>query len=286
MQTSRRAFLASAVLGFAGLGLRAESFVTGKSPMKLGTVTYNLARSWDIATIIKRCSDAKFEGVELRATHAHKVELNLTKRERVEVKKRFADSPVDLMGMGSAYDYHTPDKTKLRRDIEATKQYLQLAHDVGAEGIKVRPNGLPKDVPVEKTLEQIGKSLREVGAAAKNLNQQIRVEIHGRGTSLLPHIKTIMDLADHSNVSVCWNCNPTDLVGKGFDHNLALVIKKINVIHLRDLHLETYPFRRLFKRMGEVKFTGYCLAEIPESKEPERLMRYYRSLWLAYQDLL
>jgi sugar phosphate isomerase/epimerase len=286
MQTSRRSFLAAAALGMAGFGLRAASFVKGKSPMKLGTVTYNLAHTWDIATIIKRCGAAKFEGVELRATHAHKVELNLTKGERADVKKRFADSPVDLMGMGSVYDYHTPDPTKLRRDIEATKRYLQLAHDVGAEGIKVRPNGLPKGVPVEKTLAQIGKSLRELGETARDLKQQIRVEVHGRGTSLLPHMKTIMDAANHPSVGVCWNCNPTDLVGKGFDHNLDLVKTKINVVHLRDLHLETYPFRRLFKRLGEVKFTGYCLAEIPESKEPERLMRYYRSLWLAYQDLL
>ena len=136
MQTSRRLFLGFAALGLAELGLRAESFVTGKSPMKLGTVTCNLARSWDSPTIIRRCSAAKLKGVELRAIHGHKVELNLTKAQRSEVKKQFNGSPVDLMGMGSAYDYHTPDQAKLRRDIEATKQYLQLAHDVGAEGIK------------------------------------------------------------------------------------------------------------------------------------------------------
>ena len=27
-------------------------------------------------------------------------------------------------------------------------------------------------------------------------------------------------------------------------------------------------------------------AEIPESKDPVRVMKYYRSLWLAYQGLL
>ena len=48
--------------------------------MKLGTVTYNLARNWDISTIIKRCSATGFKGVELRTTHAHKVEVDPSKK--------------------------------------------------------------------------------------------------------------------------------------------------------------------------------------------------------------
>ena len=135
--------------------------------MHLGLVTYNLASDWDIATIIKNCEAAKFQGVELRTTHAHKVEVNLSKEERKEVKKRFADSKVQLMGLGSAFEYHTPDQAKLRQDIEATKEYIILAEDVGATGVKVRPNAFPKEVSQEKTLEQIGHSLREVGEFAR-----------------------------------------------------------------------------------------------------------------------
>ncbi|MBM3829793.1 MAG: sugar phosphate isomerase/epimerase [Verrucomicrobia bacterium] len=254
--------------------------------MKLGTVTYNLAKDWDIPTIIKNCTEAKFEGVELRTTHAHKVEVDLTKAQRDEVRKRFENSKVELMSLGSAFDYHTPDQTKLRRDIEATKEYIVLAHDVGASGVKVRPNGLPKEVPVEKTLEQIGKSLQELGQFASGYGQQIRVEVHGAGTQLLPHMKTLIDIASHRMVGVCWNSNPTDLDGAGFDHNFDLVKGKIFTVHMRDLHLEDYPFRRLLTRLNEIKFQGYCLAEIPDSKDPVRLMKYYRSLWLAYQGLL
>ena len=32
--------------------------------------------------------------------------------------------------------------------------------------------------------------------------------------------------------------------------------------------------------------TGFCLAEIPPSSDPLRVMKYYRALWLAYQGLL
>jgi sugar phosphate isomerase/epimerase len=152
--------------------------------------------------------------------------------------------------------------------------------------VKVRPNGLPKEVPQEKTLEQIGKSLRELGEFADGYGQQIRLEVHGAGTSLLPNIKTIIDVANHKNVGVCWNSNQTDLEGQGFDYNFDLVKSRIFSVHMRDLFLDEYPFRKLLTRLNESGFTGFCLAEIPDSNDPVRVMRYFRALFLAYQGLL
>jgi len=297
MKTNRRNFLktagltlgATTALGprtFAADASKPTSFIKHPPKLKLGIVTYNIAKDWDVPTIIKNCTETKFQGVELRTTHAHKVEVALTKAQRDAVKKQFRDSPVELMSLGSAFDYHTPDQAKLRADIAATKEYIALAHDVGAGGVKVRPNGLPKEVPPEKTLEQIGKSLRELGGFAAEYGVQIRLEVHGRETSLLPNIKTIIDVADHKLVGVCWNSNPTDLDGAGFAHNFNLVKDKIFTVHMRDLHLEDYPFRELLTALNQSGYTGYCLAEIPESPDPLRVMRYFRSLWLAYQDLL
>lgn len=63
--------------------------------MRLG-----LAKDWDIPKIIEMCQKTGFEGVELRTTHAHGVEVSLGREERV--KKQFQDSPVELVGLGSA----------------------------------------------------------------------------------------------------------------------------------------------------------------------------------------
>jgi sugar phosphate isomerase/epimerase len=139
---------------------------------------------------------------------------------------------------------------------------------------------------VEKTLEQIGRSLRELGEFGEGYGVAIRLEVHGPGTSLLPNIRKIMDVANHRQVGVCWNSNPSDLDGEGFDYNFNLVKDKIFSVHMRDLYLEDYPFRRLMTRLNEIGFAGFCLAEIPASADPVRLMKYYRALWLAYQNLL
>src|SRR5262245_27921354 len=124
---------------------------------QLGIVTYNIARDWDLDTILKRLEALKYAGVELRTTHAHGVEINLTKDRREVVRKRFEDSPVQLAGLGSAFEYQSADPGVVLQNVEGTKEYVRLAHDVGAPGVKVRPNGIPRGADLDATLRQIGR---------------------------------------------------------------------------------------------------------------------------------
>jgi len=251
-------------------------------------MTYTLARDWDIETIIKNLTEAKFECVELRTTHTHGVEVDLTSAQRAEVKKRFADSPIRLSGLASGFYYHSPDPDELRENIEDTKEYVKLAHDVGAVGIRVFPNMLLEDkgIPKEKTITQIGRSLREVGEFAEDYNVKIKLCAHGRGTSNIPVIKSIMDAADHDNVVVNWNCNPSDLEDGGFDENFEMIKDKIFSLHMHELSNIEYPYRKLFMKLLDNGFNGDCFAEIDASREPIRLMNYYRALFLAYQNIV
>lgn len=282
---SRRDFFATT----AAVGLvptfSQSSPQSAAAPLKVGIVTYNIAKDWDLATILKNCAETKFDGVELRTGHAHKVELALSASERADVRKRFADSPVKLAQLGSTYEFHSTDAAEVRRNIEGCKQYIQLARDVGCPGVKVRPNGLQTraGIPVEKTLEQIGKSLREAGSTASDNGVEVRVEVHGNGTSRLDAIEKIMAVADHPMVVVNWNSNQVDLEGGTLEENFARVAKKIRHVHTRDLYVEEYPFRRLVGLLQGIRFSGYCCAEIPESSDPLRVMRYYRALLVAYQ---
>ena len=255
------------------------------SALKLGLVTYNLAKDWDIETIIARCTETGFEGVELRTTHSHGVEVDLSAGQRSDVKKRFAESPVELASLGSAFEYHSTDRSELEKNIEGTKRYAELARDVGAGGIKVRPNGLQTEagVPVEKTLEQIGVSLRTCAQSAAGCGIRVRLEIHGRETCNVPLIRKILDYADSDNLYLCWNSNQTDLADDGIESNFKSVSECIDFVHMRDLCLAEYPWSRLLTLLAESGYDGFCSAEIPESADPVRVMHYYRALFDAYR---
>ena len=299
--TNRREFLkksgvVSAALAMAG-SARIEARETrqtrrGAAPsrkpaLRIGLMTYNLARGWDIETIIKNCSQAKFEHAELRTTHAHKVEVDLTAKQRAEVKKRFEDSPLRAISLASGFSYHHADAKKLRENIEGTKKYTILARDIGAKGIRVFPNALTdRGVSEEKTLEQIGASVREVGEFAADYGVEIRLSNHGRGTNRIKVTKRILDYADSEHVYVNWNCDGTDIEEPGFEANFNLVKSQIRNIHMHRLHDEKYPYRRLFELLRAADYPGYCDAEIPESCEPVELMKYYRALFLAFQNVI
>lgn len=251
--------------------------------MRIGIVTYNIAKDWDLNAIFSRLEKLGYAGVELRTTHAHKVEVDLTGRQRDEIRKRFADSPVQLAGLGSAFEYQAVDPRVVRGNIEGTKDYVRLAHDIGSPGVKVRPNGIPRGANLDQTLRQIGRALHEVGDFAEGFGVEIRVEVHGAITQELRHFARILEYAHHPNVYACWNSNATDVIHGSVKESFALVAHKIREVHLHDLTDPAYPWRELFALLAARDYQGFTLAEIAESTDPERVLAYFKALWLAYQ---
>jgi sugar phosphate isomerase/epimerase len=238
--------------------------------MQFGLVTYQWGKDMDLPALIDACEKSELYGVELRTEHAHGVEPSLSAAEREEVRKRFADSPVELIGYGSNAQFHEDDPAKLQHNIELTKQYIHLMHDCGGSGVKVKPNGFVTGVPREKTIEQIGKSLNEVAEYGEGFGQQIRVEVHGQGTSELPVIRDIFQIADHPNATVCWNSNDVDLQGLGLQANFELVKDRLGAtVHVRELNLGDYPYAELLGLLAVIGYEGWILLEArtePEDK--------------------
>lgn len=291
---SRRDFLKTSALGgmlAMGGGLpalaRAEE---KKAQAQYGLVTYQWAKDWDLPTLLKNCETANVLGVELRTTHKHGVERDLNKNERREVAKKFMDSPVTLVGIGSNERYDNPDADVLKQAKEATKEFIILSHDVGGTGVKVKPDSFHKNVPEEVTIEQIGKSLNEMGAFGADYGQQIRLEVHGK-CAHLPTIRKILDVADHPNVAICWNCNKQDLEGAGLDANFAMVKDRLgDTTHIHDLIHNPYPHKRFFELMAGANYTGWLMLEegvLPKGDPVAALAeqsKLFDKMWAQAQD--
>jgi sugar phosphate isomerase/epimerase len=257
--------------GGAGAGLR----------YRLGIVTYNIAATWDLATILRICRSVGLAAVELRTTHRHGVEPSLSADDRKQVRQRFADAGIDIWGCGTVCEFHDPDKKVVQRNVETCRRFVQLVADLGGKGVKVRPNRLPNGVPVERTLEQIGGALAECGRAAADANVEIWLEVHGTGTAHPPHIRTIMEHCKHPRVGVTWNSNGTDVVNGSVSQYFKLLQPWIKSCHINELH-SGYPYRELFRLLRETGYDRVTLAEIegmPDAATGERLMRYYKALW-------
>ncbi len=284
-RVDRRGFLATGAVIGTGLGAAPlyaiEPVKAGPPRFQLGTVTYNIAAQWDLPTLLRICQAVGLAAVELRTTHKHGVEPDLPAARRAEVRKQFADAGIVIWGLGTICEFHSPDPKVVERNIETCKQFVQLAADLGAQGVKVRPNGLPKEVPAEKTLEQIGKALVPCGRAAAEHRVEIWVEVHGGGTAEPRNMKAIMEHCGHSAVGITWNSNPTDIKDGSVRASFDLLRPWIKSCHINELY-SSYPWRELFTCLRESGYDRYTLAEIPgtpDAPSGERLLRYYKALW-------
>ncbi len=246
--------------------------------MLLGAVTYNVLKDWDVETIIKNLEAAGFEAVELRTGHKHGVETTLSRAEREKVKARFQRSKVRLLSYGSTCEFHSPDAAERAKQVETGKAFIDLAHDTGAWGVKVRPNGLPEGVPKETTIGRIGACLRELGNYGSGKGVEIWMEVHGKDTQVPEVSAAIMRAAKHDNVGLCWNSNPTDIKNGSVKEYFDLLRPWIKNCHINEL-AGPYPYRELFSLLQKSKYDRYTLCEAQESKEPERFLQWYRALW-------
>jgi sugar phosphate isomerase/epimerase len=286
---SRRACLRNLAIAGGGLSLLPSlSFASGVLPganMRLGLVTYNWGKDWDVPTIIKNCAEANIFGVELRVEHAHGVGLHSSKSELALVKKMFDDSPVEVVGMGTNQDYDSPDPLVLAKKMEDTKKFIRISQAIGGSGVKVKPNRFHEGVPHEKTIEQIGKSLNELGVYAADFGQAIRLEVHGQGTDELPVVEAIMKHVGSPAVGVCWNCNDTDLKGDGLTGNFYRVNDRFgDTVHVRELNIGTYPYAELMNLLVKMDYRGWVLLECRE--EPDDTVAAMKEQLVLFQQMI
>lgn len=265
---SRRQFLkasaaASAALLAPGCGL----FKTGPDSsqagnrLRFGLVTYLWGRNWDVPTLIANCEKTDVLGVELRTTHNHGVERTLDTAEREEVRARFEDSKVTLVGLGSNERFCHLEPEKVSAAMQATREFIVLSHDVGGSGVKVKPNSFQDGVKHERTIDQIGTALNALGPFAADHGQELRLEVHG-SCGKLPTIKAILDIASHPNVKLCWNSNQTDLVGEGLESNFNLVNGRFgHTAHVNELDTGKYPYDQLLELFVGMDYDGWLLLE-------------------------
>ena len=146
---TRREWLSTTGGSFLAASLCGEQILAAAkrgSKMQIGLVTYLWGAEWDLDTCLQNCASAQVLGIELRSTHRHGVEPSLNAQQRREVKQRFDDSPVTCLGPGSNERYDNPDPAVVKKAIAETKKFLQLSHDIGSSGVKVKPDSFQENM--------------------------------------------------------------------------------------------------------------------------------------------
>jgi sugar phosphate isomerase/epimerase len=271
----RREFLTRSAAMTAAMATPGSFAAEAAKGVRLGLTTYMIGSKWTIPELIEFLPRFGMFGVELRTDmkFAHGIELASAKAARTEAAKRFADSPVRLVGVACGERFDSPDAGTLAKAIERTKDLLQFCADLGAPGLRVFPNDFHKDVPQEKTLAQIAGALRQLTPVAAELGVELRLEAHG-SVGLLPHLATIADAVGKPGIRIILNSDFRDTQGEGLAANLEKVRPHLaGTVHVHDLTAPNYTEARFYETqlafLKRVGWSGFCLLEIGDKPDNE-----------------
>ena len=178
VRSTRREFLRGSMALGAGIvtaGPLGEVLRAAQRPgskMKFGLVTYLWGQYWDLPTVIANCEKAGVPGVELRTEHAHKVEANLTEAQRRDVKKRFADSKVTLVSLGTNFAFHYAEEDQAAKGHRRG----QAVHQAGLRLRRPRHEGQAERSAQGRPLRQDDRADRQVAQRAGPVRRRIRPE--------------------------------------------------------------------------------------------------------------
>lgn len=283
--SSRREFLSTSAAALTAPWLATPLSAAPGPGFHLGCVTHTLFADYDLESIIKILETAGFEGVELRTTTAspagqkHGVEPSISQAERARVRKRFEASKVKLTGLGSVCEFQSADAAERKRQVETGKTFVDLAKDLGALGVKVRPYGWGTEPNHEITTRRIGECLRELGEYAAPKNVEIWLEFHDEGHR---EDKQMMEIAAHKNVGLTWNSADADIEGGSVKPCFDMLGRWVRMAHIHDAKDRPYPYREFFGLLKAAKFTGYTLYEGPARGEIPDFLKYYKALWTEF----
>jgi sugar phosphate isomerase/epimerase len=261
---TRRQFTAGALLAMQAASAKPTS------KMRFGLMTYQWGIDWDVPTLIANCTKTKALAVELRtsANYAHGVEITMPAAQRREVKKKFEDSPVRIIGVASAERFDSPDPARLAKAIDIVYAHIKLSRDVGGQGVRVVPNDYHPDIPKEKTIAQIQQALNTVGKMAADYGQRIRVENHGTAGDL-QSLHKIFQGVDQPSVRLKLNGEKID--APDFAERFAQVKPYLDdTLHFHELNHGDFPYQLQSDLLIDAGWDGWWLLEA-SSKPPDRV---------------
>lgn len=172
--------------------------------MKLSFMTWSCPE-WDCNQILKAAKKYGYQGVEIRVecNHKHKIELNLSKKDRSLAKRMFKEEGIEIPCIATSLQFAIPDDKERRENIEKLKKYIELASDIGSPYIRVfGGNFMPLEPKV--AAQKCGLALREAAEFAEGTDAEILLETHDF-FSVSSRARQVIKEANHRKVNILWD---------------------------------------------------------------------------------
>lgn len=232
---SRRKFLNTAAL-VAGTAF-AGSLISFKRKTPLLSFSTLGCPDWTFTQITDFAVANNYTGLEIRGLLR---EMDLTKcpefkKENIAgTKKMMKDKRLSFVNLGSSATMHYKDANERQKNLDAAKQFVDLAHEIDCPNIRVFPNNFPKEQDRNETIDLIIDGLKTLGTYARGSKVTVLMETHGDVVWVADIVK-IMQSAGSENTGLIWDLANMWNVTKEKPADVYPQIKKyIHHTHIKD----------------------------------------------------
>ena len=292
-QSNRREFLQASMVSAAALMIPSVAFAgksTAKSTnvpltrkpfnMKLGFMS-SMAQDKTVPELIGLAGKYGYQTIEFRPEwkHAHGVELTMTKEQRKETRKIFADSGVSISAISPGVKFLRDDRDQ---QLGKMYQYIDLAADLGAPCIRFFADKLPEDPSARAESHKI-QAEYQARAAEKALEAGVMLALETHGNSIGIDTGEMMFLAGYPPAfRVNWHLSHS--LKNGEDADTAYRHIKGRVVHAHwsipeDDEIKMKAIERQFELLLYDGFAGSFSVEIIKEGDNTDLLIEHAKMW-------
>ena len=222
-----------------------------------------------------------YDALEPRAgsSHKHGVELDTTTEERAQIKAQAAEAGIALSCLATSCRYADP--ATVEAQVAETRQYIDLAADIGAPTLRVFGGKIPAGVTREAAIQQVAQALGDVSAQAAERGVTICLETHDDWCAPAD-VVTVMAQVNQPTIGVNWDImHPVRAGGATMDEAYSALKPWIRYVHIHDGTAEqdkltflpigqgVYDHKRALELLSAGGYTGYLSGEWLGWEPPE-----------------
>jgi len=235
MEYSRRKFIRTTT-ALAGAAFASPLMSFSKAAPLLSFSTLGCP-DWTFMQITDFAVANHYDGLEIRGILR---EMDLTKcpvfkKENIAAtKKIMEDKNLHFVNLGSSATLHYKEAGERQKNLDAAKQFIDLAHALDCPYVRVFPNNFPKEQDKNETIELIANGLKVLGEYAKGSNVTVLMETHGDAVWIADIVK-IMQAAEGSDAGLIWDlANMWNATKEPPSEMYAQLKKYIHHTHIKD----------------------------------------------------
>jgi len=202
--------------------------------MKISFMTF-VAPEWSLEEHLTAAIRYGYDAIEPRceADHYHGVELDTTKKQRKEIAEQFESCGIALTTIATSRRYAFATDHELAETIDLTKQYCDLAADLGAQNIRVFGGMSPEGMEFADAKKVVAQALHQCGEYAKSRGVYLCLETHDAYCNTADALEVVRN-ADSAGVAINWDIMHPYRFGESMETAFNNVKDYVRHCHIHD----------------------------------------------------